>query len=154
MRQVTYSRPKDWVDPFLQTDPSPTKASLSSPKAPRPSTVCSSSPSRHSTASSQGGKSSHVSRLKILKQSHSAASAFSRAASRDDAQGEESLEESIRKNFTELSDHEDLGDIYEEDEFDDGSGNDAPPPSLLATHPLGLQWKWIEFWQNVIERSL
>jgi hypothetical protein len=139
MRQVTYSRPKDWVDPFAQSDPSPTNVSLASHKA-RPSTVCSSSPSRHSIASSRGGKSSHVSRLKILKQSQSAASAFSRAASREETLGEGNLEDEIKRNFTDLGDdHEDLADIYEEDEFDDHSCTDNSSSSpFIFLPPLTL----------------
>lgn len=112
MRQVNYKRPKDWVDPFIQTDPSPLSASLSEKRLVRPSTVCSSSPSRHSTASNRGstrGGSNHVSRMKVLKQSHSTDS---------NHYGEEDVE--VDNSFLDYQDE--LADIEEEDEFDDGSG--------------------------------
>jgi hypothetical protein len=148
MRQVKYTRPKDWVDPFSQTNPNPSSpSSLSPSRMIRPSTVCSSSPSKHSF--SNGGNtrttSAHVNRLKILKQSHSAVSAFSAltsATAASNTAGVSSTTESVentsidkmKSNYRSESPSE-LGDIYEEDDFDDGSSESsqpAPPLSLAS----------------------
>jgi hypothetical protein len=73
MRQVTYTRPKDWVDPFQASS---TPQSMTSPqRRVRPSTV-SGSPSRQtldtvSTHRSRGNG-SHVNRIKSMRKAQSA----------------------------------------------------------------------------------
>ena len=132
MRQVTYSRPKDWVDPFTQTE---SQAIPTSPKKIlRPSTVCSSSPSRYSTRTQETNKShgkrgnSHINRLKHLRQSNSASNPI--ITSIESISLEQENQEKIKKEYEEndvkeeivMSDIDKNEDYEDDDNFDEETG--------------------------------